>query len=79
MSGILDKTLYTPYYGILTTEELRNKLLGRNLPPPISNSVDHSGFASTLQDIGNIIKTPIWGPASENMFHYKMDILLIIL
>ena len=74
MPGILDKTLYTPSYGILTTEDLRNRLLGRNLPPPISNSVDHSGFASTLQDIGNIIKTPIWGIASENIpVHYDED------
>ena len=74
MPGILNKTLYTTSSGILTTEELRNRLLRRNLPPPITNSVDQSGFASTLQDIGNIINTPIWGTASENIpVHYDED------
>ena len=51
MSGILNQTLTTTQFGILTTEELRNRLLLRKLPPPVTNSVDHSGFASSLQDI----------------------------
>jgi len=74
MSGILNQTLTTTQFGILTTEELRNKLLLRNLPPPVTNSVDHSGFASSLQDIGTVITTPIWGTESENIpTHYDED------
>ena len=78
MAGILDKTLYTTSSGILTTEEFRNELLGRNLPPPITNSLDQSGFASKIADIASVINVPIWGITSENIpLHYDEDAQLV--
>ena len=78
MAGILDKTLYTTSSGILTTEEFRNQLLGRNLPPPITNSLDQSGFASKIADIASVINVPIWGITSENIpLHYDEDAQLV--
>ena len=74
MSGILNKTLYTTSNGIITTEEFRDSLLSRNLPPPITNTLDHSGFQSTIEDIGKVINTPIWGTQNENIpVHYDED------
>ena len=74
MSGILNKTLYTTSNGIITTEEFRDSLLSRNLPPPVTNTLDHSGFQSTIEDIGKVINTPIWGTQNENIpVHYDED------
>ena len=73
MPGILDKTLYSPEYGILTTKELRNSLLGRNLPPPVTNTLIEGGLQSYLPDPQNrtVINVPILGTQNENNpIHY---------
>ena len=73
MPGILDKTLYSPEYGILTTKELRNSLLGRNLPPPVTNTLIEGGLQNYLPDPQNrtVINVPILGTQNENNpIHY---------
>ena len=44
MPGILDKTLYTTGLGIKTTSEIRDILLGRNLPPPVNQTLTQAGL-----------------------------------
>ena len=73
MPGILDKTLYSPEYGILTTKELRNSLLGRNLPPPVTNTLIEGGLQNYLPDPQNrtVINVPILCTQNENNpIHY---------
>ena len=48
MPGIINQTLYTTNFGSLTTAELRDDLLNRNLPPPVSNTVTEAGVSSYL-------------------------------
>ena len=70
-TGILDKTLHTLEYGIVSTTQYRDILLARNLPPPVNIALVQAGLASKLADIGNVIHTPIWGVADENTeIHY---------
>ena len=68
MPGILDKTLFSPEYGILTTKELRNSLLDRNLPPPVTNTLIEGGLESYLPNPQNrtLINVPILGTQNEN-------------
>lgn len=74
MPGILNQTLYTTNLGVVTTEDLRNELLGRNLPPPTNRTVVEGGLVSRLDDIGNIINIPIGGTQSENtIISYSED------
>ena len=57
--------------GPFSTEDFRNSLLNRNLPPPVNETLTQSGLVSKLQDIGNIISVPILGTSSENIpIHY---------
>ena len=55
MPGILDYNKVLENFGPYSTEDYRNMLLGRNLPPPVSNTITEGGLASYLDDIGNII------------------------
>ena len=55
MPGILDKTLNTTEFGIKTTSELREILLGRNLPPPVPEAIKDSKFATLTAHQGNVI------------------------
>lgn len=66
MPGILNQTLYTSNFGILTTSQLRDDLLARNLPPPTNRTLVEGGLTSKLDDIGNIINVPIGGTQNEN-------------
>ncbi len=53
--------------GLYSTKEYRDKLLGRNLPLPVNETLTESGLVSKLEDIGNVINVPINGTASENI------------
>ena len=55
--GILNKTLYINGVPV-TTEEFRDGLLGRNLPPPIPNEIQEGNFQSFYQDIGKLFSLP---------------------
>ena len=69
MAGILDYNK-----GIYSTQEFRNRLLNRNLPPPVNETLTQSGLVSKLQDIGKVINIPIMGTDSENIpIHYDQE------
>lgn len=55
--GILNKTLIINGVPV-TTEEFRNGLLGRNLPPPIPNEIKEGNFQAFYQDIGQLFSLP---------------------
>ena len=74
MPGILNKTLYTTEFGVKSTSQLRDILLGRNLPPPINQTLIEGGLVPYLADIRKVINTPIYGPGDENItIHYDED------
>ena len=52
--GILNKLLKTDY-GWVTSEELRDNLLGRNLPPPVTDTVIEGGLQSFQAEMGKVI------------------------
>ena len=62
MAGILNYNK-----GLYSTQEYRDRLLGRNLPPPVNETLTESGLVSKLEDIGRVINVPINGTASENI------------
>ena len=69
MAGILSYNK-----GLYSTQEFRNRLLNRNLPPPVNETLTQSGLVSKLQDIGKVINIPIMGTDSENIpIHYDQD------
>ena len=69
MAGILDYNK-----GIYSTQEFRNRLLNRNLPPPVNETLVQSGLVSKLQDIGKVINVPVMGTQSENIpIHYNEE------
>ena len=71
MAGILDHQGIFYQQGILSTQQFRDNLLGRNLPPPVNQTLTQSGLVSKLQDIGNVINVPIFGTGNENIpVHY---------
>ena len=71
MAGILNHQGLFYQNGPFSTEDFRNSLLDRNLPPPVNETLTQSGLVSKLQDIGNIISVPILGTSSENIpIHY---------
>ena len=52
--GILNRNIYVD--GVwTTTEELRDSLLNRNLPPPITDSVIEAGLESFQEEMGNVV------------------------
>ena len=55
--GILNKTLIINGVSV-TTEELRNSLLDRNLPPPIPNEVQEGNYQTFYEDIGQLFSLP---------------------
>ena len=65
MSGILDQILNTTGFGSLSTSDYRNMLLGRNLPPPISEAIKESKFASMALEPKQVID--IDDPSDENI------------
>ena len=65
MAGILNHQGLFYQLGPLSTEDFRNRLLDRNLPPPVNETLTQSGLVSKLDDIGNIINVPILGVSSE--------------
>jgi hypothetical protein len=74
MAGILNHQGLFYQTGPISTEEFRNRLLDRNLPPPVNETLTQSGLVSKLQDIGNIINVPILGVSSENIpIHYNQE------
>jgi len=74
MPGILDYSDTLAGYGPYSTEDYRNMLLGRNLPPPVNDTLTQAGLTTYLQDIGRIIGVPIWGEQDENIpIHYDED------
>jgi len=74
MAGILNHQGSFYQIGPLSTEEFRNRLLDRNLPPPVNETLTQSGLVSKLQDIGNVINVPIFGNADENIpIHYDEE------
>ena len=69
MAGILDYNK-----GIYSTQEFRNRLLNRNLPPPVNETLIQSGLVSKLQDIGKVINVPVMGTENENIpVHYNEE------
>ena len=66
MPGILNVTLYTTSFGVLSTEDLRTELLKRNLPPPVNRTLQEGGLTSQLDDIGRVVRIPIGGTQNEN-------------
>jgi hypothetical protein len=69
MAGILDYSK-----NLFSTQQFRESLLGRNLPPPVNNTLTQSGLVSKLQDIGKVINVPIFGTGDENIpIHYNED------
>ena len=62
MAGILNYNK-----GLYSTQEYRDRLLGRNLPPSVNETLTESGLVSKLEDIGRVINVPINGTASENI------------
>jgi hypothetical protein len=74
MAGILNHQGLFYQKGPLSTEDFRNSLLSRNLPPPVNETLTQSGLVSKLQDIGNVINVPIFGVSSENIpIHYESN------
>ena len=74
MAGILNHQGLFYQLGPLSTEDFRNRLLDRNLPPPVNETLTQSGLVSKLDDIGNVINVPILGVSSENIpIHYDED------
>jgi hypothetical protein len=67
MAGILDYNK-----GIYSTQAYRDSLLGRNLPPPVNQTLTQAGLTSFLNDIGKVINVPVNGTESENIpTHYN--------
>lgn len=74
MSGILNHQGIFYQLGPFSTEDFRKRLLGRNLPGPVNETLTKSGLASKLDDIGRIINVPIFGVSDENIpIHYNED------
>jgi|694.fasta_scaffold00068_83 hypothetical protein len=74
MAGILDYQGIFYQQGILSTQQFRNSLLNRNLPPPVNETLTQSGLVSKLDDIGKVINVPIFGTGDENIpVHYNED------
>jgi hypothetical protein len=74
MAGILDHQGIFYQSSAISTEDLRNRLLNRNLPGPVNETLTQSGLASKLDDIGRIINVPIFGVSDENIpIHYDED------
>ena len=74
MAGILDHQGIFYQQGILSTQQFRDNLLGRNLPPPVNETLTQSGLVSKLDDIGKVINIPIFGTGDENIpVHYNED------
>ena len=74
MAGILDHQGIFYKLGVLSTQQFRDSILGRNLPPPVNETLTQSGLVSKLNDIGKVINVPIFGTADENIpIHYNED------
>ena len=74
MAGILDHQGIFYQSSAISTEDLRNRLLNRNLPGPVNETLTQSGLASKLDDIGRIINVPIFGVPDENIpIHYDEE------
>ena len=74
MAGILDHQGIFYQLGVLSTEQFRDSILGRNLPPPVNETLTQSGLVSKLEDIGKVINVPIFGTTDENIpIHYNED------
>ena len=74
MAGILDHQGTFYQSSAISTEDLRNRLLNRNLPGPVNETLTQSGLASKLDDIGRVINVPIFGVSDENIpIHYNED------
>ena len=74
MAGILDHQGIFYQLGVLSTEQFRDSILGRNLPPPVNQTLTQSGLVSKLEDIGKVINVPIFGTTDENIpIHYNED------
>ena len=74
MAGILNHQGIFYQQGILSTQQFRDNLLGRNLPPPVNETLTQSGLVSKLDDIGKVINVPIFGTGDENIpIHYNED------
>ena len=74
MAGILDHQGIFYQQGVLSTQQFRDNILGRNLPPPVNETLTQSGLVSKLNDIGKVINVPIFGTADENIpIHYNED------
>ena len=55
MAGILDHQGIFYQQGVLSTQQFRDSILGRNLPPPVNQTLTQSGLVSKLDDIGKVI------------------------
>jgi hypothetical protein len=74
MAGILDHQGIFYQQGVLSTQQFRDNILGRNLPPPVNETLTQSGLVSKLNDIGKVINVPIYGTGDENIsVHYNED------
>ena len=74
MAGILDHQGIFYQQGVLSTQQFRDSILGRNLPPPVNQTLTQSGLVSKLDDIGKVINVPIFGTGDENIpVHYNED------
>ena len=74
MAGILNHQGLFYQLGPLSTEGFRNRLLDRNLPPPVNETLTQSGLVSKIQDIGKVINVPIFGTSNENIpVHYNEE------
>ncbi len=74
MAGILDYQGLFYQLGPLSTQQFRNSILSRNLPPPVNETLTLAGLVSKLDDIGTVINVPIFGTGDENIpIHYNED------
>ena len=75
MPGILDYNKVLDGFGPYSTTDYRNKLLDRNLPPPVRQTLIEGGLSSYLQDLNNLISIPL-NAGSENISYDVNDTLI---
>jgi hypothetical protein len=64
-AGILNKSIVDYETNqLLSVDEVRDRILGRNLPPPIPFELRDTEFTSYLQNLGTVINIPL-NPANE--------------
>ena len=66
MPGILDYNKVLDGFGPYSTTDYRNRLLDRNLPPPVTQTLIEGGLTSYLQDLNKLVTIPT-NASTENI------------